>query len=257
MKLCCLFLLLVLIPVEVAGAAQTPHDVLTATEELEVRRFVKSFTDQLQLTRNLSPFLNEPVARRVLDNYGVYDMGFVKPEIALRVGTDELRRFYLAMTNLAYLSNLYCYGNLSMKGRATTDLPYGKQYPPRVFRLLKSNPTLAVWWNKSGSSTPEKVVASVEQLRSLTMTWERAGAMMRRTFKSRPPERSKTYQNNLFYLAPYLNKIEVETCKTETDCAGFPVGTQFISVAIPILRLMLVRVNGQLKIMAIGLLDQD
>jgi hypothetical protein len=260
MRIFCLFLIVIaLIPIKVAGfTRQVSGDNLTAAEELEVGSFVKSFSDHLRLTRNLTPFLNEPVARNVLDKtLADKDMSFVKHDIALKVGRDELRRFYIALTNLGYLSNLYIYSKLSLKGVEIRDFPYEKQYPPSVFRLLKSNPTLAVWWNGSASFEPEKVISSVEQLRSLVITGERAAQMMRRYFKSHPPERSRTYQKNVSYLAPYLKEIKVETCKTGEDCLGFPVHTQFISVPLPVLRLELVRVNGQLKIMIVGLLDED
>lgn len=61
------------------------------------------------------------------------------------------------------------------------------------------------------------------------------------------------YKQNLTYLRAFLNEITVDTC--EQDCVGLPLGTQIIKVNLPVLQLLLVRLNGRLQVLLVGLHD--
>ena len=231
--------------------AQTSDDKLTSTEELEVRRYVESFSRRLRVTRDLTPFLNEPVAKGVIEQVSAdSDMNMIAPRVVSKVRREELSRFYIAMTNVAYLSEVYVYSTTVPKAEYTYDLPLRRQYPSQVFRLLKNNQTVVRWRQNS-----DVRVATVRQLRQVTATLEKAAALMRRYFKLHPPERSDKYKTYVSRLAPYLKNIKVENCKSDKDCAGFPLHTQFITVPVPVLELHLVRLNNEIQIMIIGLLS--
>jgi hypothetical protein len=234
---------------------QATDEKLSASEEREIREFARRFSEQLQVTRNLTPFLNKPLASTMWDKVLTDTddpIGLIKRDVALKVSRNELRQFYLAMLNIGYLSDLYIYSKFSLEKTRIRDLPPEQQYPSNVFRLMKSNPTLAKWWKESDSDEPEKIVESVGQLRSLVDTWQRAAVLMRQYFRKHPPERTAKYQKNLSYLASYLKEIRVDTCDSEENCAGLPLNTQTINVNLPVLVLMLARINGRLEILMVG-----
>jgi hypothetical protein len=254
-----LLLILSMTPI-VAGDSlcQTTDEKLSANEEREVREFARRFSERLQITRDLAPFLNQPLASTMLDRVLAdtdNPVALVKRDVALKVGRTELRQFYIAMSNIGYLSDLYLYGKFSLEKTRIRDLSPNKQYPPRVARLMKSNPIIAKWWKESDSSELEKIVESVGQLRSLVDIWQKAAALMRKYFRKHPPEQTVKYQKNLAYLAPYLKEIRIDTCDNEKVCAGLPLHTQSININLPVLQLMLARINGRLEILTVGISD--
>lgn len=255
-----IFILLLFIPTTFTvfgnSSCQVVGDKLSASEEREVREFAERFGDQIKVTRNLAPFINQPVASSMLDRVlrDADDIGLVSRDVALKVSKYELRQYYIAMVNVAYLSDLYTYSKFSIETTNVRDLPLEQQYPSNVFRLMKSNPTIAKWWNQSESDGSEKIVESVEQLRSIKNTWQRAAALMRQYFRKHQPERNANYQKNLLYLAAHLKRITVdEPCNSEESCVGLPLNTQTINVNLPALKLILVRISGRLEILTIGI----
>ena len=255
-----LFLMLSITSIAVGNpSTQTDAGTLSVRDEREVRAFARRFAETARLTRDLALFLNQAPASTTLDRVlsGTEDpIGPVQLEVRNKVTRSELRQFYLAMLNLGYLSNLYIYGKFSLKEHAIRDLPFEQQYPVKVARLLKSNATIAKWWKDSDSPDySEKTVETVLQLRSLLATWQKAAALMRIHFKTHPPERTMVYRRNLRYVADRLKEIEADACDNEKSCAGLPLHTEVIKVNVPVLQLMLVRLNGRLKILAIGLHD--
>jgi len=78
---------------------------------------------------------------------------------------------------------------------------------------------------------------------------------MRARFKAHPPEQTSEYRKNIVYLSKYLRVVGVNTCNSEKACAGLPLHTEMITVNIPVLTLMLARIDGRLKILAIGKID--
>jgi hypothetical protein len=238
--------------------SQTPEDQLSPNESQEVDQFVREFNKRLRLTRDLTPFQTEPLAREMSDKV-LLDKGFSKPvskDLISRSNLKELRRLWIAMLNLGYLSELYIYARTSVKGLGrTSELPLAQQYPSDVVRLMKRNPLLSKWLEENDSDSSEQIAKTIEQLRSLTSTYQKAATLMRARFKAHPPEQTRQYRQNIAYLSKHLGVVRISTCNSEKDCAGLPLHTKTITVNIPALTLMLVRIDGQLKILVIGKID--
>jgi hypothetical protein len=228
-----------------------PQEKLSAIDEQEVRSLVKSFNHHILRTRDLTPYLSTPSVN-VMANAWFADNDLVSHELLAKTKPDELRRFFVAMTNLSYLSTLYLYSRLYVKIGGFEEFPPRQQYPPAVFRLLRRNPVVSAWWAPDRFSKP---MTSVQQLRALTSTFEMAAAMLRHYIKSHPPEQTRMYRRNLAWLEPLLKAPEIETCDTTEKCAPYPVHSQFVSVQLPVVELVLVRTNGKFEITAIGLLE--
>jgi hypothetical protein len=236
-----------------ASSATTalPQEKLSAADEQEVRSLVTSFDRHILRTRDLTPYLNTPGAN-VMVNEWSGDNDLLSPDLLAKAKPDELRRFFIAMTNLSYLSTLYIYSRVYVKTGGFREVPPRQQYPVAVFRLLRRNPIVSDWWAADRLSKP---MTSAQQLRVLTSTFEMATAMLRRYVKSHPPERTRMYRRNLAWLEPLLKAPEIETCETTEKCAPYPVHSQFVSVQLPVVVVVLVRTNGKFEITAIGLIE--
>lgn len=239
-------------------SSQAPEDQLSPSEAQEVKQFVRTFSERLRNARDLTPFLTEPPASTILDKVLLDkedSLPLVNQDLISKGNLDELRRFWIASSNLAYLSELYVYTKLNVKGVRIYELPHERQYPPTVARLLKRNPIVSKSWKQSDSDSSEQIAESIEQLRSLTSTFQKATSLMRTYFKAHRPERTARYRNNIASVSDYLKVIRVHTCTNEENCAGLPLHTKTIYVNIPVLTLMLARIDGQLKILVIGIID--
>ena len=139
-----------------------------------------------------------------------------------------------------------------MKNGGFRELSFSQQYPASVYRLLKQNPNISNMWTIESGADP---ISDPVQVRQLTATIERALTMLRRYFRSQPPERSRMYQRNLAWLTPRLKEMKVSTCDTTERCAPYPLHSQFVTVQLPVLELNLVKTNEKFGIMTIGMLE--
>lgn len=179
----------------------------------------------------------------------------VSSDLISPANLGELRKFWMATSNLAYLSELYVYTKFDVTAIRTYELPRAQQYPSAVAPLMKRNPILSRWWKKSSSDFSDPEAKTIEQLRDLTNTFQSAAKLMRAHFKTHPPERTARYKKNMALLSDYLKVISVDACDTEQDCAGLPLHTKTITVNISILTLMLGKVDGRLRILVVGIID--
>ena len=228
---------------------------LSAKEEREVRQFAKRFAARLKKTRDLAPYLNKPPASDDLRKaFADPDLavGMVDKDVISKVGNDELLRFYIALWNIAYLSQTYVYSSFLLQKTPVRDLPPEQQYPAHVVRFMKRDPTIKEWWKNSNSSGSETGVTTVGQFYSVLRTYNGASSLMRTYFRRHPPEATAIYKQNLTYLRNFLNGIEVVTCDSEESCAGLPVGTKTVKINLPVVQLWLVRLNGRLQVLLVG-----
>jgi len=239
--------------------SQASDKELSAGESQEVEQFIQAFSKRLRLTRDLSLFMAEPLARAtlaklLLDEKDSY-LPFVSQNLVSPANVNELTEFWIAGLNLAYLSELYIYTRMSVQGIRTYELTHARQYPPNVARLMKCNSILSKSWKEYDSDSSDQIAKTIEQLRGVTSTYQKAANLMRARFKAHPPERTVQYRQNIVYLSKYLKVVDVDTCDSEKDCAGLPLHTKTITVNIPVLTLMLARIDGQLRILVIGKID--
>lgn len=231
---------------------------LSAKEEREVQQFAKRFAARLEKTRDLAPYLNQPPASeflyKVLADPDLAD-GTVDKHVIAKLGNAELQRFYIALWNIAYLSQTYVYSSVSLQKTSVRDLSTEQQYPAHVVRFMKRNPTFKKWWTNTDSSEPEPAITTVAQFYSVLRTYNDAAGLMRTYFRRHPPEATAIYKLNLTYLRSFLNEIAVVTCDSEQSCAGLPVGTRTVKINLPVLQLWLVRLNGRLQVLLVGLHD--
>jgi len=245
--------------VAAAPISQTPGDQLSPRESEEVDQFVRGFNKRIARTHDLTPFLTEPLASKLLDKVLLDKDDVILPidhRLVSQRNLFELRHFWIAMSNLAYLSDLYVYTRMSVNGVRTYELPPSKQYPRPVLRRLKRDSIMANWWrHRDSNSSSDKVVESIVQLRQLRRTFERAVILMRAYFRTHPPEHNSKYQQNLADLSRYLKVVNVSECDSKPDCAILPFHTKTVTVNVPVLTLMLAWIDGKLTVLTVGMVD--
>lgn len=238
------------------GSQKENNQELSASEEQEAREFARRFATRVEKTRDLGPYFNNPPASnffyRAIADPDDSD-GLVDKDVVSKVSSNQLRRFYIALWNVAYLSQAYVYGRFLLQKTSVRDLAPRQQYPAHVVRFIERNPTVRRWWKNIDSSDSENRVTTVAQFYSLLNTYHEAAILMRAYFRRHPPESTAIYKQNLIYLGPFLNEIAVDTCNNEKDCAGLPLRTQTIRVNLPVLQLFLVRLDGRLQVLLVGL----
>jgi hypothetical protein len=232
-------------------ASAVPQEKLSAADEQEVHSFVTSFNHRILQTRDLTPYLNTPTAN-ITVNAWFADNDLLSQDLRAKTKPKELQRFFIAMTNLSFLSTLHIYSRVYVKNGGLREVAPREQYPPFVFRFLRRNPMISDWWAPDRFSKP---MTSAHQFRALTSTFETAAAMMRHYLRSHPPERTRMYRRNLSWIEPQLKEPKLETCETAEKCAPYPLHSQFVNVGLPVLQLVLVRTTGKFEITAIGLLE--
>ncbi len=239
-------------------AVQENSQKLSVREEQEVREFARRVAANIEKTRDLTPYFNKRPAKDFF-NKAIADPnesdGMVDKNVARKVGSHELRRFYIVLWNIAYLSDSYVFSRFLVEKTAVRDLLPPQQYPDHIVKFLERNPTVKKWWKTVESSDSEKQITTVVQFYSVLNTYQEATVLMRAYFKRHPPEHMAIYKQNLTYLRPFLNEISVDTCESEQNCAGLPLGTRTITTNLPVLQLSLVKLNGRLQVLLIGLHD--
>jgi len=230
-------------------AGQASREKLSSVENQDVNAFVESFKADISKTRDLTRYLTTPIAKRIL-NTVFQDGETLAPELLARTAPEDLQRFYVAMTNLSYLSQLYVYTRVELKNGGLREVPPERQYPRPVYQSLVRNDTLTAWWRHDSSQEPIK---TTDQLRELTQSFERAAGMMRRDFAKHRPESSTMYRKNVSWLKTRLHPIKVTQCDSSASCEGFPMQAQFIDVELPVLTLYLVRINGKVQLRMVGI----
>jgi len=251
--------LLLIISVSASSLANIPaqenNQKLSAKEEQEVREFARRVAAHVEKTRDLTPYLKKPPASDLFDK-AIADPndpdGMVDQSVGRKVGRHELRRFYFMIWNVGYLSESYVFSKFLFEKTAVRDLLPQQHFPAHVVRFLEKNPIVKNWWSRNFSDS-ETRITTVVQFYSLLKTYQHAVVLMRAYFGRHPPERTVVYKQNLAYLKHFLNEIAVDTCESEEDCAGLPLGTQTVRVNLPVLQLSLVRLNGRLQVLLIGL----
>lgn len=238
--------------------SQSQSIKLSADESKQVKQFVRAFTRRIRHSRDLEPFLTEPPASDVIDKI-LLDKENCLPAVSAtliaQANLRDLRQFWIATTNLAYLSELYVYATMSVKGVRTYELPLEKQYPPSIVRMLKRDPLIVKLLRASDANTSDDFIQEAAQLRELTKALDQAGVLMRRYFRTQPPEQTREYSRNIAYFSRYSNVLTALSCDTEAECPGLPLHTRTVTVKVAVLTLMLGWVNGELKILAIGIID--
>jgi hypothetical protein len=166
-------------------------------------------------------------------------------DTAAMLSRRELQRYYVALMNAGYLSSLYV---ISQSPADSDDaVAVERLVPSDVWQLIRNHPYTARYKHQEGNYDflAEKI-DNVERLRSYTDLLERLGALMRKHVIRVLAQRSKAYQAMLENWDLYQPKIR--SC--DQDCLGLPNGTRLFVVNVPVFRLQLAEIRGNLRVVS-------
>ncbi len=216
---------------------------------LAAPKFALSFSKDLEQAKDFKPIIKKFFAPDYLDGY-LHDKDTnwflnLSRDTAARVSRAELQRFYVDLLNAGYLSCLYLISQYPSD--SDEPIPDEQLIPRDLAQLIKNHPYTATYRLEAGNlDYPGRNIDSVERLRSYTDLLERIGALMRKHVKSVGAEHSREYQSMLEDWDLYQPKERI----CSTDCMGFPKGTRLFEVNVPVFRLQLAEIRGQLKVVS-------
>jgi hypothetical protein len=252
---------------------------ITAEEDREAREIAAQFSRRWQETEDIGPLVKEffvaDFADRLRHEPSLLFFAELRPELMKPEAREELRRNYVAMTNLLYLFvRLYeVYAVIRMQGHEREDLNLNHILPVNIWKVLNSNPTMKTLLDEevgeSAQSRTEhgdqdadrqahaKRIDSMEQLHSLTTTLEQAVVLLRdhvRTLPStiraseltgkQPGDAASSSTESSDPLTP---RVRI----TGEEFYGYPAGTRLISVELLPFQIDLVRAGGRLKVLSV------
>ncbi|MCM3869179.1 MAG: hypothetical protein ND895_00600 [Pyrinomonadaceae bacterium] len=230
------------------------NEAINASLELEnVTRYALSFSQHLERAKNFKPIIEKFFVTNFLDGY-LQDQNTnwflnLDRDTAARVSRGELHRYNVALLNTGYLSSVY----LMSQYPSDSDEPVSedKLIPPDIVQLIRNHPYTAAYnSNDANYGYLAEKIDSVERLRSYTDLLERVGELMRKHVVRVGAADSKEHLailENWDFPSP-LYQPKARNCAN--DCLGLPKGTRVFEVSVPVFRLQLAEIDGNLKVIS-------
>jgi len=254
---------------------------LTPDEEREARELVAHLFKRWQETEDIAPLMDEffvtDFADRLRHEPEILLLVELKPELLLTPDNrDDLRRHYVAMSNLLHLVfRLYeVYGFINMTAEEREEFDLKKALPASIWDLFKSNPTTNAIINEELGEKAEgqtenpdrsaekqadsKIIQTIEQLRGVTVTLEQANVILRDHLKTLPLPASEINRSQQSDAAsstaentdPLTPRVQI----LGSDFYGYPPGTRLICINVLPFHIDLVRDSSQrLKVLSVYL----
>jgi hypothetical protein len=256
------------------GAQNDRQNVPSEEERRDAEQLSRTFTARLSESQDMALVMNELFLPDSVERFiaiekkkasGDKDSDiFLAPGIFINATllgdakVEDWRRFYTAANNFLLLGLINALRHdVDFENIKPTDL-----YPREVIELLDTNPMLSNFVQKKG---PTRKFKSAEEMRSSAITLEHAAVLMRKALSAPAPGREdlgKAFVQMALRKAVSsrpMNEGDLERARAELikpqleivddDLSGFPKGTRVILVyAFPIYELVLVKVNGRLRI---------
>lgn len=273
-----------------APAAQEVEDEtkITQQEAAEAHEIAGRFLRRLHETNDLAPLVGEmfvpDYAVRLRQEASNKPLALLSKSAVEQASREELARYELALNNSLYLASLLLLA-YQTSHPAEDDVDewsatyYKRMLPPEIIELCREDAILRVLFEEetnergeedgSGASPSEnsnvidhddEPIRSREQLRSFTSTLEQAIVLARRHLDALP--RKPAFVERHKGASEEENwKAERETLKPRAwtltrESYGYPIGTRIICVNVAIYHMDLIRVDGQLKVLALYM-DMD
>jgi hypothetical protein len=217
----------------------------------KVERFARSFWHNLEEKKDFGPLVKEFFAPDYLSGY-LQDKETnwfltLDPAVAARVSPAELQRYHVALMNLAYLSAAYFVGQSPSEDETVPD---EKLVAPGVADLVLHHPyTSAHRGAKGGYDYLEEKIDSAERLRGYTELLESTAALFRRNLKKAEAGKRKDYRAPVEDLLEDSVRARSWVCSRE--CFNLPNGTKLFQVSVPVFRLQIAELDGELKIISV------
>lgn len=218
---------------------------LTDCEKDEAVKVAQQFSKQLQEKKDLnliwnSLFVKDFIERHLQDPVN-YALPLLEREVANQISRQALRNYYVQSANLEYFTDVYFASKFHLRATKQETNSIDEMYPDGVATLVKQ-----LYFTK------DPVIRNVKQFQSVVRIMTRAVRIFRDYLSAHPVETTALYKENLEYLEqePAFMKPSLSVC--EEACFGFSPGTRMFIVDVPFCQLLLVKIEGQMKIINVA-----
>ena len=263
-------------------AAADDEQKLSPEEEREARGVLARFKEHLQETNDFGPIVDELFVRDFRERlwqvpHNWLPWAFLEEILVVNSDRAALRRHYLAWMNFSGLSYKLSEAAQALKKQAGGDGDDVKAkdiFSPEIIGVLAGDPTLANFADEftekeqeesaqegvgvesaadKGSSDDAGLIRTPRQLEEVSSTLEKANELMRKrlagmkaALTSPPPASAGEKEGE-------KDSPRLSTETLDEDEYGFPAGTPVIHGEVAPFCVFLVRIDGRLQIMAVGL----
>ena len=212
--------------------------------------FARSFLMSLNQSRDFKPVIRKFFVPNYLSGY-LQDRETnwflnLNRDTATKASRAELERYYVAILNAAYLSSLYLISQ-SQPSEETTTAAEASLVPEDVIQFVKSHPYSVTY--KRGPLNYDYLaerIDSLPRMRSYTDLMEKVATLMQTHVTRVNAEKSDGYRE---LLEKWVPDERVRTCQTR--CLGLPKGSRLFEISVPIFRLQIAEIMGQLKVVSV------
>lgn len=215
----------------------------------KVAEFALEFARQLEQTNDIGPLIDRHFVTDYLEGY-LQDQRtnwFVNLD-RITAGTlnrQELQRFYVAVMNAGYLNSLYLINQLPPDSEESAVSE--KLLPPDVVVLIKSHPYTTQYRTRANDyDFLAETISSADRLGSYTDLLESINSLMREHVKRVGAAESQAWRKMLEEWDLYNPASRV----CGKNCFGLPAGTSLFEVNVPVFRLQVAEVGGNLKVVS-------
>ena len=233
---------------------RSPVESADEVDLAKAARYALSFSQHLEQAKDFKPIIEKFFMVNYLNGY-LHDKNTnwflnLDRDTAAKVSRGELQRFYVALMNTGYLSSLFAISQYPADSEES--VADERLVPSDILQLIRNHPYTAAYKSQEGNYDflAEKI-DSIERLRSYTDLLERLGSLMRKHVIRVSAEHSKAYQTMLedWHWTFDLYQPRVRVCAR--NCMGLPNGTKLFEVNVPVFRLQLAQIRGNLRIVSV------
>jgi hypothetical protein len=205
-------------------------------KSLEHAKDFKQIIDRFFVANYLNGYLNDQQTNWFLN---------LDRHTAAMLSREELQRFYVALMNAGYLSSVYVISRYPSDSEEPVAVE--RLFPPDVLQLIRNHPYTAAYKGHEGNyDFLDEKIDNVKRLRSYTDLLEQLSLLMRKHVTRGAAEHSKGYRAVLEDWDLYQPKVR--SCAR--DCMGLPKGTILFEVNVPVFRLQIADIRGNLKVVS-------
>lgn len=220
-------------------------------EKLEVQKFVDSFIQKLDETKDLNEvpesfFIEEFRKRQVNNN----NFDFYDSNLLPQLSEIERIEYNLDIINHYYLGYRCIFERVDWDYYSENNESLEELFPAEVIELLKKYKILS-YSEIDDDNVDEPQISNIAELRELMSLWKKILQAERNYLSQSTPQRKYKFAKNLEKAKNQFDEIRIYDCKEPDSCFGFPANSRLIRVVTFPLTLNIKRENGLLKIVDI------
>ena len=233
----------------IKGRTAKPDAAADKTQLEKVALFAHDFAGELEKTKDFNPLIDRFFVTNYLDGYlgdqQTNRFANLSRDTAAKLSHAELQRFYVSLMNTGYLSSLYVISQLTSDPDAPTSVE--KLLPPDVLDAVKNHPyTTQYKVSDSDFNFLADNIDSADRLQSYTALLESISALLRQHVNAAKAAESQKW----IAMQKAWKLYQPKGAVCAHNCLGLPAGTKIFDVDVPVFRLRVAEISGELRVVS-------